>query len=429
MHQSMSYVERFNLTAWSVVAVCALFYSYDVLLRIAPSVMTSELMDHYGISAFKLSSMMAFYFYIYAPMQMPVGFLMDRFGPRILLTVSGLICALGIYLFSATKMVGVAMLSRLMVGFGSSFAFVGVLKIASMVLPPAFFAFVSGSTMALGMFGATVGDHILSSFKDTLGWQNLCVYAALAGLLITVLMFLMIPSGANPCESLGEQEPSDNSLPAIIKGLKVVAASPTIWTYAIVGCLTYTPLILFAELFGIDFLQAKYNCTHLEASQLNSIIFVGWLVGGPLVCSISDYVKSRKLPLILGTLGAFVCSWLIIYQQVPMSMMPVIMITFGICNSVQVIVFPVAKDLSSRLTTASAIALTNMVCMLSGMMQPLIGKLLEFTHLVLEHEVNASHFSIVDFKVAYLLIPIFLLVSMLLLFCVKDSYIKDDQIN
>lgn len=424
MQESFSNIYRINVAAWSAVLFCALFYSYDVLLRIAPSVMTQELMQHYGISAFKLSGMMAFYYYVYAPMQMPVGFLMDRYGPRRLLTVSGIICSFGIYLFSATKLVWVAMFSRFLVGLGSSFAFVGVLKIASMVLPASFFAFVSGSTMALGMFGATVGDHILSTFKLSIGWQNLCVYAAFAGLFITLMMFLVVPGGATASDE-GEHQVED--FKTLINGIKVVASSPTIWIYAIVGCLTYTPLLLFAELFGIDFIQAKYQCTHLQASQLNSIIFMGWLIGGPLVCSISDYIKSRKIPLVVGTLGAFICSWIIIYSSVPMQFLPVVMLLFGILNSVQVIVFPVAKDLSCKLTTASALALTNMICMLSGMMQPIIGQLLEYTHWVLEHTHQAEKFSLVDFQVAYLLIPVFLIISMLLLFCVKDSYIKDES--
>ncbi|MDC3180936.1 MFS transporter [Gammaproteobacteria bacterium] len=422
MQQSFSNVYRINVEAWSAVIFCALFYSYDVLLRIAPSVMTHELMQHYGISAFKLSGIMAFYYYIYAPMQMPVGFLMDRYGPRRLLTVSGIVCSFGIYLFSATKLVWVAMLSRFLVGLGSSFAFVGVLKIASMVLPASFFAFVSGSTMALGMFGATVGDHILSAFKVSIGWQSLCLYASLVGLMITFLMYLFIPSGATD-----DADTQVEDFATLVRGVKAVASSSTIWIYAIVGCLTYTPLLLFAELFGIDFIQAKYHCSHIQASHLNSIIFMGWLIGGPVVCSISDYIQSRKIPLVVGTLGAFICSWVIIYSSISIKYLPVVMLLFGILNSVQVIVFPVAKDLSCRLTTASALALTNMVCMLSGMMQPLIGQLLEYTHWVLENTHKTDKFSLVDFQVAYLLIPIFMIISMLLLFCVKDSYIRDGQ--
>ena len=46
-------------SAWLIVAVSAAFYSYDVLLRVAPSVMKQDLMLHYGISSAKLSGITA----------------------------------------------------------------------------------------------------------------------------------------------------------------------------------------------------------------------------------------------------------------------------------------------------------------------------------------------------------------------------------
>ncbi|UTC24964.1 MFS transporter [Candidatus Comchoanobacter bicostacola] len=412
----------YSVAAWLIVAVSAIFYSYDVLLRVAPSVMTSELMDHYSINAYALSGVTAMYFYIYAPMQMPVGFLMDRYGPKQLLTMSGLICSVGIYLFSMTNVVWVAMLSRVLIGFGSSFAFVGVLKLASLLLPSSYFAFVSGSTMALGMLGATLGDHVLAYFKSSVGWRNVCIGASGIGLVLTFLMLISIPSRSRMSEGLDVTSSFDQ----IRRDLMSVAKSRIIWIYALVGCLTYTPLILFAELFGIDFIQVKFACTHVDAAKLNSLIFMGWLIGGPLVCMLSDFFKSRKLPLLVGTIGSLVCSWLIIYVNVPIVFLPFLLLLFGVLNSVQVIVFPVAKDLSAASTTASAVALMNMVCMLSGMMQTLVGRLLEYTHFVLERNSGVSAFTVVDYQISYLTIPIFLFIAVLLLISVKDSYKEDE---
>ena len=81
----------------------------------------------------------------------------------LLLSISALCCALG-HLCLCNPYYYVAFFGRLLIGFGSSFAFVGIMKLATMVLPANRFALVSGSTMALGMIGGLIGDQVLKAF-------------------------------------------------------------------------------------------------------------------------------------------------------------------------------------------------------------------------------------------------------------------------
>ena len=86
-----------RLIPWIMCSIGALFYIYEYLLRVAPSVMTDDLMASFHIGAAALGNMVACYYYIYVPMQLVVGVLMDRFGPRRLFTVAGLACAMGLF--------------------------------------------------------------------------------------------------------------------------------------------------------------------------------------------------------------------------------------------------------------------------------------------------------------------------------------------
>src|SRR6516165_6061718 len=85
------------LLGWSTGA---LFFLYAWVLRVAPSVMVEELMRDFSVGAAVLGSLSAAYFYGYAAMQVPVGVLLDRFGPRRLITISTLLCAAGCVLFA-----------------------------------------------------------------------------------------------------------------------------------------------------------------------------------------------------------------------------------------------------------------------------------------------------------------------------------------
>ena len=75
------------LLAW---ATGATFFFYAWVLRVAPSVMVEELMRDFAVGAGVLGHLSAAYFYGYAGMQIPVGLLLDRFGPRRLMTVAAL---------------------------------------------------------------------------------------------------------------------------------------------------------------------------------------------------------------------------------------------------------------------------------------------------------------------------------------------------
>src|SRR5580700_7715839 len=146
---------------WVICGLGALYYCYEYLLRITPSVMTQELMRMYHLTATEVGLFTAYYYHAYVPLQIVVGLLMDRYGPRRLLTFACMLCAVGTYLFGSGYSLHIAEAGRFLVGFGSAFAFVGALKLATIWLPPHRFALISGIITCLGMMGAMIGDILL----------------------------------------------------------------------------------------------------------------------------------------------------------------------------------------------------------------------------------------------------------------------------
>src|SRR3990167_10294488 len=106
---------------WLVCSLAALYYCYEYLLRVTPSVMEGPLRAHFNLSAAGFGFLSAFYYYAYVPLQVPVGVLLDRYGPRLLLTAACLICVIGSFLLASTSVFWVAAMGRFCVGFGSAF--------------------------------------------------------------------------------------------------------------------------------------------------------------------------------------------------------------------------------------------------------------------------------------------------------------------
>ncbi|MCD4741239.1 MAG: MFS transporter, partial [Desulfobacteraceae bacterium] len=81
--------------AWFIWGLGALFYLAGFFQRVAPGVMTKELMQDFNISASGLGHLSALYFYSYVAMQIPTGILADTLGPRKLLTAGCVVAGMG----------------------------------------------------------------------------------------------------------------------------------------------------------------------------------------------------------------------------------------------------------------------------------------------------------------------------------------------
>jgi MFS family permease len=136
----------------------AVFFFYAWVLRVAPSVMVVELMRDFSVGAAVLGHLSAAYFYGYAGMQIPVGILLDRFGPRRLMTVAAFVCAGGCVLFATGETLAAATAGRILIGASAAFSLVGAMAVAGQWFSPSRFALLSGLAMAAGMAGGVFGQ-------------------------------------------------------------------------------------------------------------------------------------------------------------------------------------------------------------------------------------------------------------------------------
>lgn len=410
---------------WLICGLGALFYCYEYFLRILPSVMTQDLMASFGISAAALGNLTAFYYYAYTPMQLPVGILMDRYGPRKLLVFACFVCAFGTYLF-AHHYLSIAQGGRFLVGLGSAFAFVGVLKLASLWLPPSRFAFIAGLATTLGMVGAMGGDIVLAELVKVLG-SNVTLYiSAAVGIVLMICLWRMIPeSHQSP-----EQPRHNMTFKQLIVEVIALCKKPQMWLIGIVGCLLYLSLSAFAEFWGVPYLIRAYGLSNSAAATNVSMVFLGWAVGGPLIGWISDKVGLRRLPVIIGAiLGCVAFSAVIYTPELSRSYLAILLFLFGVFSSAEIIVFPIAREINTSVLAGTAIAVTNLLVMLGGVFSlPLIGVVLDTfsgTHIKGDLTAYSGH----DFKYALSAIPVGFMLAAVLMFFVKETHgmpIKDN---
>lgn len=412
---------------WIMCGVGGLFYIYEYLLRVSPSVMTSDLMLSFHIGAAGLGNLAAFYYYIYTPMQLVVGLLVDRYGPRRLFTIAGLACSLGTYMFGSTDVLLVAEIGRFLVGFGSAFAFVGVLKLATIWLPPERFAAVAGLTSALGTLGGILGNLALTALVSHQGWRLSSYFAAVFGVALTLLMFVVLRDGGKyqyrPANSLTHSDPID--FKSVFKGFIHIVSNRQIWLVGIVGCFTYVANTAFADLWGNPFLRQVYHFSPEMAARAISIGFLGWAIGAPLMGIFSDKIRQRRLPITIGSAMAAIAVAMVIYvPNLPVWAVFVSLFAFSFFSCAHVIVFAISREISPVKSAGTAVAVTNMFTMIGGMLfQPLIGKVLD-VHWSGQIVNGVRVYSVSDYQLALSILPIVMLITVFLTLFLRETNCK-----
>jgi MFS family permease len=401
------------LIPWFICMLAAVFYLYDFILRVTPSIIVHPLMKSYGIDAATVGFISAFYYYIYTPCQLPSGAVVDKYSPRWVLTVSVLFCAFGTLIFAYTHTLWIAYIARLMMGFGSAFAFVGALKLASLWLRRRYFALFTGMATALGTLGAVMTDTALSHLVHEFGWRQAVAITAYIGFGLAVLIILFVRDRPH---WVPKPHAEHDSWVNIAKRLWQIMTIWRFWIIGIVGALLFLPVNMFASLWGIDFLESAYHLSAVHAASATSLIFWGITVAAPFVGWISDKIQSRRIPIFVGGFFTLVFTAILIYvTDMPAWLVYSLLFLIGVSVAPQILVFALTKEISPPNSTGVATAATNFaVTMSAAVFQPLTGWLLDVYWTGQKTALGTPFYHLQDYQKAFALLVGALLFSLII---------------
>jgi MFS family permease len=345
------------------------FFFYSWVMRVAPSVMVEELMRDFAVGAGVLGNLSAAYFYGYAGMQIPVGLLLDRFGPRRLIAISSLVCAGGCVLFATGGSLTAVTAGRFLIGASAAFSLVGAMAVAGQWFPANRFAILSGGAMAMGMAGGVFGQAPLRLAVEASGWRTANLLLAAGGVALAVAAWATVRDRWRGSGGVGH----------VLAGLAMVVRHPQSWLIALTGLGTSAPLLGFASLWGVPFLETAYALPRTYAAMLTSMLFVGWGMGAPLFGWLSDRIGRRKAPLVAGlALETVALAALVCVPGLPVFALAGLCFLVGFFGSSQIVCFALAKENQPAHRSGTAIGFLNaMVTGAGALFQPLVGFLLD----------------------------------------------------
>src|SRR5581483_6594480 len=313
----------------------ALFFFYAWVLRVAPSVMVEELMRDFSVGAAVLGNLSAAYFYGYAGMQIPVGLLLDRFGPRRLIATAALACAAGCVLFATGTSLSAVTAGRFLIGASGAFSLVGAMAVAGQWFPPDRFAVLSGLAMAMGMAGGVFGQAPLRLAVEASDWRTTTLLLATGGLLLALAAWATVR----------DRWRGSGGVAQVLSSLGTVGRHRQTWLIALAGLGTSSPLLGFAGLSGVPFLETVYDLPRTFAATLASLLFVGWGVGAPLFGWLSDRIGRRRPAVLAGlVLETAALAVLVYVPGLPTFVLGLLCFLIGLLGSSQIACFALAKE-------------------------------------------------------------------------------------
>jgi MFS family permease len=347
----------------------ALFFFYAWVLRVAPSVMIDEMMRDLSVGGAVIGNLSAVYFFGYAGMQVPVGLLIDRFGPRRLIATAALVCAGGCVIFAFSAGIAGVAAGRFLIGASAAFSLVGAMSIAGLWFPARRFALLSGLAMMLGMAGGVVGQAPLRLVVDALDWRGAVLALAGGGVLVAIAAWTTVRDRPRERGSSGR----------MLHGLGRVMRNRQIWLIAVAGLGTTGPLLGFAGLWGVPYFVATLGIDRAAAAAITSMVFIGWGVGAPLIGWASDRIGQRRSPFILGLV---ICtagmSAIVAFPGLPIPALMALCFACGFGGSSQIVGFAAAREHNPVAFSGTALGLVNGIVTGAGaLFQPLLGWLLD----------------------------------------------------
>lgn len=359
--------QRSFFTIWSMWALASFFYAYQYVLRVLPNIMMNDILEKFHIDAALFGQYSGLYYIGYAGMHIPVGILLDRYGPRWILSGCILLTVVGLLPLLYAEHWIYPSLGRLLIGMGSSAAILGVFKIIRLAFAESKFTVMLGFSVTIGLVGALYGGEPVNYLLHSLGAENVLRMIIGVGAILAVLVAIVVPSF-----------PAEQRYDGWWKNVKAVLSQPTILMICLLAGLMVGPLEGFADVWGKEYLKSAYRLDDKIAASLPSLIFFGMCFGSPFLSWLAATTKSYFGFIILSAFmmaGGFV---LLLTGQLTTPLLSVLFMMIGVFCAYQILAIYLASTYVEEHLVGLTTACANMIIMVFGyVFHSLIGQILQ----------------------------------------------------
>lgn len=399
---------------WLVCLSAGLFFLYEFFQLNVFDVINQPLRQDFQIDSVQLSWMSSAYVWANVIFLLPAGVILDRFSARWVILGAMAVCVLGTFGFAQSQTYFWAFVFHALTGVGNAFCFLSCVVLVSRWFPPQKQALVIGCIVTMAFIGGMLAHAPLAYLYAHYGWrQALLIDSAMGALIFVWIVCVVRDHPRLDDESVGVIHAS------YFSGLLQVLKHRQNWFAGLYTACLNLPIMVLCALWGASFLQTVHHLTPLVASHVVSLIFMGSIVGCPLVGFLSDRLGRRKPLMILGAV-ATVLTVIPLMLGIPLSVtfLSILFFALGLFTSTQVITYPLVAESNPTQNTGVATGLASVIIMGGGG----IGQIL-FGVLMRQHAGLAmASDTIAEFQSALWMFPLAAMVAFIAILLVHETY-------
>lgn len=343
-----------SLIIWSTWLIASIFYAYQYILRVMPSIMMQDLMQQFNLDSTLYGQFSGVYYIGYALMHIPLGILLDRYGPKRIMSLCVIISVIGLLPILLAEHWLYALIGRFFIGVGSSGAILSAFAIIRRLFGVEKFTRILSFTVTIGLIGAIYGGGPMNYICNIFGYKFVTMSAAVFGIMLSIIAYIITP----------QLQAMENI--SVIRNVKEVFGSKMVWAICILAGLMVGPLEGFADVWGKQFLQTVYHFDSTMAASLISAIFLGMCFGAPVLSYVGSKINNELLTIFISGLLMAICFMLLLFGNLNITMLVCMFAIVGVCSAYQILAIFKASTYVHSSATGLTTAVANMIIMMFG---------------------------------------------------------------
>lgn len=339
-----------GLLIWFIVT---LFVVYAFFLNTAGAVFADTIKKSLQLSDMGVALAVGSFVLGFACMQIPAGYLLDRYPIRIVASCGILALAIGNFSLSFASNLPLFVLSNFVQGLGASFAFISVGKLIGEWFAPKMFPILFGLTQTLSCVLTAFIHYYLVQALEVVSWQLIYKELSAFGFILFCLMVIFVtsPKSAKTTEVI-----------SFGKSMSKVLKSKQIWLCSIAGAASFGVLAAYASFWYMS-VEKFFSVDISSALIISGVIFAGIGIGTPFLGWLSNKLNSRKLVIhisvVLGTIFLLMGIYLPHFDINTFLPIEIVSFFIGFFLSGSMLYYTCISEISSNNTRAVALGLIN----------------------------------------------------------------------
>lgn len=323
-----------------VFAAAQLAYFVAVAQRSSLGVASVAAGEQFHTTATQLAMLGVAQVAVYAALQVPVGMLLDRFGPSRLIVVGAVTMSVGQAIVALAPDLGLAIAGRMLVGCGDATTYVSGLRLLGSWFPPRRVPVMTQSYAAVGQLGQVFSAVPFAWLLHAASW--LPAFASLAGLSVFTAIVVTVVLRDSPAGSTARPVSIRQSLASLRAAVRHRGTQLGFWTHFT----TQFSMTAFSLLWGYPLMVQGLGLEPGVASALLSLVVLSSLPAGPVLGVLTGRFPLRRSDMVLAVCLLILALWLTFLLwpgQPPLWLLVVLVISLGLGGAASNIGFDFAR--------------------------------------------------------------------------------------